>query len=553
MTLKKKLTRTEFRKRADDILMRLSLEVEPFWQDSDEKQQQRLQRAAADPLYFCRTYLPHYFSHVPAPFHYELVRLLERRPSCDRSGETSVPQPTEDLRATQRVAPTKIVIGDQLSATENRKQKTENRVVVPAVVAAPREFAKTTVCTFGYVLHQICFKRRHFIIIGSDTEDLASDLTGYLYLELLYNERLQQDFGELVKGNRAVDDFVTLNDIRVKSRGRGQRLRGLKHKQWRPDLVILDDLENDINVRNPEIVQQILEWVKSAVYPALDATGSLLIIGTILRWKSALHLMLTSGDEPYCHFQRRIYRAVQEDGSSLWEARHSTDRLTLQKRFMGTVAFNREKMNEPTPEGGFFQEEWIHYYHPDILKDRHLIVVGFFDPSLETGAGADYKAVVTVGWDQQEMVFYVMDAFIQKITLEQTLRAIFNRHQRYSYRLLGVEDNLFQRLLLKEFDRLGQERGLLLPLKGVTHRIAKETRVASLSPLLERGKIRFIRGHSDQELLVEQMLYFPSRTMHDDGPDALEGAICLAQGLPAGAATVYEPVKTRHFRAGGAF
>ena len=43
MTLKKKLTRTEFRKRADDILMRLSLEVEPFWQDSDEKQQQRLQ------------------------------------------------------------------------------------------------------------------------------------------------------------------------------------------------------------------------------------------------------------------------------------------------------------------------------------------------------------------------------------------------------------------------------------------------------------------------------------------------------------------------------
>src|SRR5512147_2349464 len=58
MTLKKKLTRTEFRKRADDILMRLSLEVEPFWQDSEEKQAQRLKKAAADPLYFCRTYLP---------------------------------------------------------------------------------------------------------------------------------------------------------------------------------------------------------------------------------------------------------------------------------------------------------------------------------------------------------------------------------------------------------------------------------------------------------------------------------------------------------------
>lgn len=153
----------------------------------------------------------------------------------------------------------------------------------------------------------------------------------------------------------------------------------------------------------------------------------------------------------------------------------------------------------------------------------------------------------------QEMVFYVMDAFIQKTTLEQTLRAICNRHQTYAYRLLGVEDNLFQRLLLKEFDRLGQERGLLLPLRGVTHRVAKETRVAGLSPLLERGRIRFIRGHSDQELLVEQMLYFPSRTLHDDGPDALEGAVRLAQELPTAGETIYEPVKKRHFQGRGAF
>ena len=34
MTLKKKLTKAEFRQRADDILMRLTLEVTPFWEDS---------------------------------------------------------------------------------------------------------------------------------------------------------------------------------------------------------------------------------------------------------------------------------------------------------------------------------------------------------------------------------------------------------------------------------------------------------------------------------------------------------------------------------------
>ena len=120
MTLKKKMTRTEFRKRADDILMRLTLEVEPFWQDSEAKQAQRLKRAAADPLYFCRTYLPHYFSHLPAPFHHALVRLLEARPASEQvsaleDGEGKSARP----RATQRVAP-----------TETGKQQTANSVVV---------------------------------------------------------------------------------------------------------------------------------------------------------------------------------------------------------------------------------------------------------------------------------------------------------------------------------------------------------------------------------------------------------------------------------------
>lgn len=512
MILQKKMTKKDFRRRADEILMRLSLEVLPFEDRREGQREQRLRRAAADPLYFCRVYLPHYFDRPPAPFHFELVELLERFRGNGVGG-----------------------------------------AVRPVVVAAPREFAKTTVCAFGYVLHQICFGKRHFIIIGSDTEDLASDLTGYIYLELLYNDRLRQDFGDLVRPNRAVDDFVTTNDVRVKARGRGQRLRGLKHKQWRPDLVILDDLENDIQVRNPEMVRSILEWIKAAVYPAMAAEGTLFIIGTILRRGSALDIMLRSEDEPYCHFERRIYRAITPDGRSLWEAKHPVERLWRQKQLMGTLAFNREKMNEPEMEGGLFRQEWVHYYHPDILKDRQLRVVGFFDPSLESGATADYKALVTVGLDPGEMVFYVMDALIQRLSLEQSLRNICQRYQEYRHHLLGVEDNFFQRLLLAEFDRLGKELGLVLPVRGVTQRLPKEARIATLSPLLERGKIRFIRGHSDQELLIEQLLYFPSRTVHDDGPDALAGAVRLAQELVQQDGLTYQSRQKRHFSWPGTF
>lgn len=516
MNIQKKMTKKEFRANADGVLTHLTMEVLPFVDDHEGGQMSRLRRAEVDPLYFCRTYLPHYFNYPPAAFHRELIQLLEQRPEG-------------------RVDP-----GKGWGA------------VKPVVVAAPREFAKTTVCTFGYVLHQICFGKRRFIVIGSDTEDLASDITGYIFLELLYNDRLRQDFGELVKGTRAVDDFVTNNDVRVKARGRGQRLRGMKHRQWRPDLVILDDLENDLNVRNPEIVRQILEWITSAVYPAMEANGNLFIIGTILRRRSALDVMLTSGEEPYCHFTRRIYRAITPEGRSLWEAKHPVARLLRQKQLMGTVAFNCEKMNEPVQESGIFRQEWIHYYHPDTLKDKELRVGVFFDPSLESGATSDYKAVLTVGLAPQEMVFYVLDAFIQKTTLERALLTVCNRFREYRPLVVGVEDNFFQRLLLNEFERLGREQGLVLPIKGVTHRVAKEARISALSPLLERARIRFIRGHSDQEVLIEQMLYFPSRTIHDDGPDALEGAVRLLQTLTQ-EGVEYCSAQSRRFEGKGAY
>ena len=410
------------------------------------------------------------------------------------------------------------------------------------VVAAPREFAKTTITSFGYVLHQICHHLRHFIIIASDTEDLASDLTGYLYLELLHNERLKCDFGELVRDHWAVDDFVTLSDVRLKARGRGQRLRGLKHKQHRPDLIILDDLENDQQARSPELVKKLLSWITGAVYPAIEASGSLFWIGTILARKSALPTAIHSEEEPWRHWTRRLYRALdrmtfrrgpKRQGSLLpllWPARHPVAKLLEQKRLMGTLAFNREKQNDPVDEGGVFQEAWFRFYHPADLSGKDLIVAGFFDPSIGIGETADYKAVVTVGLERQEMIFYVLDAYIRRGSLDEALRAACTRHEQWNYWLFGVEDNLFQKLLLREFDRLGRERGVILPVRGVTARTAKETRISRLSALVERGQIRFCRGQGNQDLLLEQLLYFPARTVHDDGPDALEGAIGLLEG-----------------------
>ncbi|MFH1057809.1 MAG: phage terminase large subunit [Pseudomonadota bacterium] len=469
-----------YRQRAAEVVARLRDEVGGFGPEDGDRAT-RLARAEADPLWFFRAYLPHYFAKDCAAFHRELIALLTPR----------------------------------------------ERAVVPVAVAAPRGFAKTTLVSFGYVLHQVLFAQRRFVVIGSDTADLACDLTGYLRLELTHNQRLIQDFGPRCQTSGGQDDFIVGGEVRVLARGSGQRLRGLKHGRFRPDLVILDDLENDKNVKNPRLVRELLDWIREAVYPAIEPGGNLFIIGTILSQRSALATLIQSPEEPYCRFTRRVYRALDESGQSLWPARYSTEDLLRQKALMGSLAFNKEKMNDPRDEQGMFQEAWLRTYHPAELEGKALVTAGFLDPSLAAGETGDYKAVVTVGLDPASQVFYVLDAWVRRASIDQLVHAVLMRNARHAWLVFGVEDNLFQRLLLDEFSRAAAEARVTLPVKGVTHRLAKETRLAGLSPLVERGLIRFAPGQGDQGLLIEQLLHFPSPNVHDDGPDALQGAVEL--------------------------
>ena len=179
-TLRKRLTKAEFARRATDIMALLDADYMPFANDKPGEQDARKNKAFEDPFFFARTYLPHYFHCKSAPFHFKLVEMLERRPTPG--------------------------VG----------------VVQPVAVAAPRDFAKTTITSFMYVLHQICFRQRHFIIIISATADLAADITAYIYLELCYNERLRHDFGRLVRENWGTENFVTMHgDVRVMARAGG--------------------------------------------------------------------------------------------------------------------------------------------------------------------------------------------------------------------------------------------------------------------------------------------------------------------------------------------
>lgn len=470
----------DFKQAGAGILEKLNRNVTPL---PENEKPERVRRAKAEFVYFAQTYFPHYCEQDFAPFHLEMVAAMENRPW----------------------------------------------LVTPIVRAAPRGFGKSVAVSFLYVLWCIIRRSRRFVVIVSANDDLAADLVSFIKLEFDHNRRLEDDYGKLLQGMGAENDFVA-NGVRVFSRGRKQMQRGFRYREARPDLIVLDDVEKDEEAGSPVIVAKTLETLRKGIYPALAPHSTLMVVGTIIKKRSVLGKLLLTNEEPYSGWNRKIYRAIEHD-ASLWEERWPYAGLLEIRRTIGSIPFESEYQNNPIDDqDALFREEWIKRYAWSELNTRHLTGAMFIDPSALGQSKHDYKAIITLVRDRADMLDFVRNAWIKKASIDTMLHATFRIYEQYRdvVKVVGVEANGFQSLLIRDYERLAKEYGFYLPIRQVTNTMAKSDRIERLSPLVERGKILFAREPSDDtDLLVEQLLYFPAANVHDDGPDALEGAYRL--------------------------
>lgn len=197
-------------------------------------------------------------------------------------------------------------------------------------IAAPRGEAKSTIVTQLYTLYCIITGRKRYILLVMESIDQAYPMLEAIKTELSANPRLAIDFPNVAGGGRVwqAGTIVTGNNIKVQVAGSGKKLRGLRHGAYRPDLVILDDLENDEQVLSPTQRDKLHGWLKRTVLP-LGAAGEkmdVVYIGTILHYDSVLARTLANSGWTTARF-RAVIR--WPDNMALWdewEARWQTDR-----------------------------------------------------------------------------------------------------------------------------------------------------------------------------------------------------------------------------------
>lgn len=440
-------------------------------------------------------------------------------------------------------------------------------------IAAPRGEAKSTLVSQLFVLWCLVTGRKRYPVIVMDSIDQAYPMLEAIKAELAFNPRLATDFAEAAGAGRVwqAGTIVTANDAKVQVAGSGKKLRGLRHGPWRPDLVVLDDIENDEQVRNPEQRDKLQSWLTKTVLPLGGAGAKLdvVYIGTILHydsvlartlanplWKSARFRALLAWPENMALWDawEEVLRNEGEDQADQYYARHkremdagahvswgARDLLTLMKIRArdGHDAFDAEYQNDPVagenaPFAGVIQF-WVN-------RLSSWVFYGACDPSLgKAGASRDPSALLVGGLNRETGVLDVVEAAIRKRLPDRIISDVIALQHEYRCLLWVVESVQFQEFLRSELVKRAAAAGIPVPARAVQPIADKLLRIETLQPHMANGLIRL---HPSQTTLIEQLRHFP-KADHDDGPDALHMLWMAAVSGLGGAGVASRPAPGR--------
>ena len=369
------------------------------------------------------------------------------------------------------------------------------------------------------------------VLVGKSAEN-ANTLLGDIQAELEFNQRYIADFGvQKCDGSWQAGEFVTADGTAFFARGRGQSPRGLRHGRNRPDYIVIDDLDDDELVNNPDRVKRLTKWVKEALFGALDGgRGRFVMVGNLIGKCSVMANFIESKGVVVSKVN-----AIDKNGKPSWAAKWDIEELNAMAGFMGYTSFQREMMNNPITEGAVFRHDWIKWKKMLPLTEYDSIVA-YCDPSFKGSTKNDYKAIKV--WGKKGTELHHLAAFVRQCSVAEMVRWFYDLYEHISaanavadYFMEGI---LLQDIILDEFTREGNLRGYQMPIRADRRKKPdKFQRIEAISPLWERGFVFYnidLRTDPDMNAGLEQTLAFEKgMSGHDDAPDADEGAIYILQ------------------------
>jgi predicted phage terminase large subunit-like protein len=402
---------------------------------------------------------------------------------------------------------------------------TEDELIKLAVIVAFRGSAKSTIITTSYAIWSILgVQQKKFVVIASQTEAKARQHLQNIKRELENNTLLQQDLGPFQEERDqwgATSLYLPKFNAKIMISSVGQSIRGMRHGAYRPDLIILDDVEDTESVKTQEGRDKVWDWLTKDVIPAGDLNTRLIAVGNLLHEDSLLKRLeqkIKNNDINGVYLEFPI---VDEEGNPLWIGKFPNKEAVEQerKKIMNNVAWSVEYLLKIVSEDEqIIKNDWIHYYDELPEETPDTILIGT-DLAISKELTADYTTMVPlrVYWQNNNPCIYVLPNIVNmRMTSLESINVMKELADLLGATIL-IEDVGYQRSV---FEQLERDNYATEAVK--LHGKDKQFRLNSVSHLFQGGKV-FFPNHG-AELLIRQLLGF-GKEKHDDLVDALTLAI----------------------------
>lgn len=419
-------------------------------------------------------------------------------------------------------------------------------------VVAPRGSAKSTVLTFLKCIHSICFKKKHFIVIVQNTFSKAAGTLETIKGEIKTNNMLRRDFPLVIKKDAEGDSIFRYPgpgwEVRVLCKGADQigSIRGEKFGAHRPDLIIVDDLEDDKSVKNPELRQELERTFVDVLKYAGDETTQTIAVGTVLHDDCLIAKMVDA--DRFKMFKKMRYQARYELNGvqkSLWPEKWTIEKLK-EMEVEDPEGFAKEMQGDPS-SGIYedFKREDFRYWRE---LDNTVVLLDTEGNSVARYPLRDCKAAIAcdLAWDEKRtsddsviLPGYLTpgnDILIGEYIAKKGMRpdeleeALFTMERTLASKTgnpvaIGFEKAKLEKVMKWLLGQAMRRRNKFLWIKDLKWDGDKITRIVTrLSTRYKNHTVYHRRGMGDLE---NQLLRIRS-TAHDDIADCAQG---LAQLL----------------------
>ena len=544
-------TEKEFLRELDALARSMRAEIEAHQIGLDPSPAARAERRSrvlkgGDFEFFCYTYFPHHIRPPTSQFHRHFFQRFPQilaKPSGAKEWWVAPRGEAKSSLATK--------VGPCWVAVQALLQKPAIRAEIGGDSDAP------------YFVDYIT-------LLGAETK-LPTKLLEVVKVELTANAALTLDFPEACGAtkNWKIGEFTTKAGVKIESFGAEQAIRGTFHGASRPKLLLGDDLITDKEAKSPTECGNRWDWLEKAIDYLGPPEGNVKFVGvgTVLNkndpishakgaighlvhhfraivklpahmdlWEQCEAVMrnqdkpaeedanargevLEERDLPSFRFYQE-HRAEMDVGAEIsWPGVRSLYWL-MRQRAKNKKAFDTEMQGDPrSDEDKVFTP--VSFF---ISRLSHWIMFGACDPSMGKGEKSDPSALLAGGWDRERRKLNVVEASIKRRVPSKLESDLIDFQREFKCLAIGFENNNAYEHSRQTFVKAGIDKGVALPLVGVTATVDMEVRIESLEPYITDALDPSILFSPALTLLLAELDSWPEKQPghHYDGLSALE-------------------------------